>query len=65
MEEYNNPYVRVDVVGSEILNAEIVRGGRTTVPFFAIGFVIMAVFVLVSVLLSASFYDQMDGGTWF
>lgn len=54
----------VDIIGSEILNTEIIRGGRATVPFFAVGFVIMSVFVLTSVIGSALYFNQMDNG-WF
>uniref|UniRef100_A0A1I8ALK1 SSD domain-containing protein n=1 Tax=Steinernema glaseri TaxID=37863 RepID=A0A1I8ALK1_9BILA len=61
-EEYNNSIIDMQVIGTEILDAEMIRDGQKMTPFFAAGFGFMMLFVIINVLLSSWFYDELDVG---
>ncbi|VDK18860.1 unnamed protein product [Anisakis simplex] len=61
-EKYNNPLIDMQVIGTEILDQEMIKDGQKMTPFFAAGFGFMMVFVGLTVLLSAIFYDALDWG---
>ncbi|CAJ0562984.1 unnamed protein product, partial [Mesorhabditis spiculigera] len=58
----NSSLVELQVVGTEILDAEMIRDGRRMTPFFAAGFGFMVSFVSVCVFFSAVYYDELDWG---
>uniref|UniRef100_A0A915Q2L6 SSD domain-containing protein n=1 Tax=Setaria digitata TaxID=48799 RepID=A0A915Q2L6_9BILA len=60
---YKNDLIDMQVViGTEILNQEMIKDGQKLAPFFAAGFGFMMFFVTVTVLTSAIFYNAMDWG---
>ncbi|KAK0405140.1 hypothetical protein QR680_017819 [Steinernema hermaphroditum] len=61
-EEYNSSIIDMQVIGTEILDAEMIRDGQKMTPFFAAGFGFMMLFVIINVLLSSWFYDELDIG---
>ncbi|TKR58407.1 hypothetical protein L596_029855 [Steinernema carpocapsae] len=61
-EEYNSSIVDMQVIGTEILDNEMIRDGQKMTPFFAAGFGFMMLFVITNVLLSSWFYDELDIG---
>uniref|UniRef100_A0A1I7VPP3 SSD domain-containing protein n=2 Tax=Loa loa TaxID=7209 RepID=A0A1I7VPP3_LOALO len=61
-EHYNNCLIDMEVIGTEILNQEMIKDGQKLAPFFAAGFGFMMFFVTVTVLASAFFYNAMDWG---
>ncbi|CAJ0953427.1 unnamed protein product, partial [Mesorhabditis belari] len=58
----NSSLVEVQVVGTEILDNEMIRDGRRMTPFFAAGFGFMISFVSICVFFSAVYYDELDVG---
>ncbi|KHN73964.1 Patched domain-containing protein 3 [Toxocara canis] len=61
-EKYNNNLIDMQVIGTEILDQEMIKDGQKMTPYFAAGFAFMMVFVTVTVLMSAIFYNAMDWG---
>ncbi|CAI4224901.1 unnamed protein product [Auanema sp. JU1783] len=62
LNEYNSTYIDLMVVGTEILDAEMIRDGRRMTPFFAAGFGFMISFVSSCVYASAVYYGSVDRG---
>lgn len=60
--QYKNYLIDMEVIGTEILNQEMIKDGQKLAPFFAAGFGFMMFFVTVTVLASAIFYNAMDWG---
>ncbi|KAL3990149.1 Patched family protein [Acanthocheilonema viteae] len=61
-EHYKNNLIDMEVIGTEILNQEMIKDGQKLAPFFAAGFGFMMFFVTFTVLASAIFYNAMDWG---
>uniref|UniRef100_A0A914ZN15 SSD domain-containing protein n=1 Tax=Parascaris univalens TaxID=6257 RepID=A0A914ZN15_PARUN len=61
-EKYNNKLVDMQVIGTEILDQQMMKDGQKMTPYFAAGFGFMTVFVTVTVLTNAIFYNAMDWG---
>ncbi|VDN02925.1 unnamed protein product [Thelazia callipaeda] len=59
---YKNNLIDIQVMGTEILDQEMIKDGQKLTPFFAAGFGFMMFFVTTTVLWSAIFYDAMDWG---
>uniref|UniRef100_A0A7E4ZUE0 SSD domain-containing protein n=1 Tax=Panagrellus redivivus TaxID=6233 RepID=A0A7E4ZUE0_PANRE len=62
---HNNSQVEMQVVGTEILDQEMLRDGQRMTPFFAAGFGFLILFVMATVLCSAWFYNELDIGKVF
>uniref|UniRef100_A0AC35U2A7 SSD domain-containing protein n=1 Tax=Rhabditophanes sp. KR3021 TaxID=114890 RepID=A0AC35U2A7_9BILA len=54
--------VVVDIIGTEVLDSEMMRDGKKITPYFAAGFVIMIIFVTLIVGLNSLYYDSVDFG---
>ncbi|VDM53760.1 unnamed protein product [Angiostrongylus costaricensis] len=54
--------MRINVIGTEILDMEMIRDTRKITPFFAAGFAFMITFVSVCVFCSALYYNALDAG---
>lgn len=61
-EHYNNDLIDMQVIGTEILDQEMIKDGQKLTPYFAAGFGFMMFFVTATVLTSAIFHDAMDWG---
>lgn len=61
-EQYRGRMIDMQVIGTEILDQEMIRDGQKLTPYFAAGFGFMMVFVTATVLMSAVFYNAMDAG---
>uniref|UniRef100_A0A9J2Q5W8 SSD domain-containing protein n=1 Tax=Ascaris lumbricoides TaxID=6252 RepID=A0A9J2Q5W8_ASCLU len=61
-EKYNNELIDMQVIGTEILDQQMIKDGQKMTPYFAAGFGFMTVFVAVTVLTNAIFYNAMDWG---
>ncbi|VDD85922.1 unnamed protein product [Enterobius vermicularis] len=61
-EKYNNDFIDMQVIGTEILEQAMTKDGQRLTPYFAAGFGFMMFFVTVTVLMSAVFYDALDWG---
>uniref|UniRef100_A0A0N5B0M8 SSD domain-containing protein n=1 Tax=Syphacia muris TaxID=451379 RepID=A0A0N5B0M8_9BILA len=74
---YTSDLIDMQIIGSEILEHALTEDGQRLTPYFAAGtfhlsfiacykvisgFVTMMIFVTVSVMLSATFYDALDWG---
>ncbi|PAV64924.1 hypothetical protein WR25_10558 isoform B [Diploscapter pachys] len=59
---YKGNLVELQLVGTEILDSEMMKDGKRMTPFFAAGFGFMITFVSVCVFLSAIYYDALDRG---
>ena len=57
--------LEVYIIGTEVLDQEMIRDGQRLTPFFAAGFVLMFTFVFITVLGSAYYYDELDCGKVF
>ncbi|GMT33947.1 hypothetical protein PFISCL1PPCAC_25244, partial [Pristionchus fissidentatus] len=62
LHEYKSDLLDIMVVGTDVLDREMIRDGSRMMPFFAAGFGIMISFVSLCVLMTALFYDEMDPG---
>lgn len=60
--EGNNSKLEVYIIGTEILDQEMIRDGQRLTPFFAAGFALMFTFVFLSVISTAYYYDELDCG---
>ncbi|KAF8384299.1 ptr-5, partial [Pristionchus pacificus] len=59
---YDSNLLDIMLVGTDVLDREMIRDGSRMMPFFAAGFGIMISFVSICVLATALFYDEMDPG---
>ncbi|KAM3728002.1 Patched-related protein [Dirofilaria immitis] len=59
---YKNDLIDMEVIGTEILNNEMIKDGQKLAPFFVAGFGFMMFFVTVTVLAGAIFHNAMDWG---
>lgn len=57
--QYTSERLRTMVLTVTLAKDEIVRTGMTLFPFLSVGFLIMSVFSIVSVRLSAFYYRQV------
>uniref|UniRef100_A0AC34RCR7 Uncharacterized protein n=1 Tax=Panagrolaimus sp. JU765 TaxID=591449 RepID=A0AC34RCR7_9BILA len=64
LKEYgkNDSKFEVYVIGTEVLDQEMIRDGQRLTPFFAAGFGLMFTFVFITVLGTAYYYDELDWG---
>ncbi|KAF8381085.1 hypothetical protein PRIPAC_70227, partial [Pristionchus pacificus] len=60
--QFNNSLLDVMLFGTDILDREMIRDGERLKPFFSTGFLIMISFVMICVLFTAVFLDEMDRG---
>ncbi|CAD6189063.1 unnamed protein product [Caenorhabditis auriculariae] len=60
--EHKSEIIDLQVVGTEILDNEMMKDGRRLTPFFAAGFGFEITFVSACVILSAVFHDHLDAG---
>ena len=65
MTQYNNSAIEMQVIGTEILDQEMIRDGQRLTPFFAAGFGFMMLFVVITVIGTAILYDEFDIGKVF
>ncbi|VDK53250.1 unnamed protein product [Anisakis simplex] len=56
--KYNNPYIKPMVYSFVFAQDEIARTGRTMFPYIAIGLLVISVFSLVTVYISATYTNQ-------
>ncbi|KAI6175500.1 Sterol-sensing domain and Patched family-containing protein [Aphelenchoides bicaudatus] len=57
--EYQSPRLKTMALTVTLARDEVVRTGMTLFPFLTVGFVIMAAFSILSVRLSAHYYQQL------
>lgn len=62
LNQYNSDKIELQIVGTDILDAEMIRDGRRMTPFFAAGFAFMISFVSICVYGSAVYYKSVDRG---
>uniref|UniRef100_A0A7E4UX87 SSD domain-containing protein n=1 Tax=Panagrellus redivivus TaxID=6233 RepID=A0A7E4UX87_PANRE len=56
--KFVNDYIKVHVLGITFAGDEIVRNGMTLFPFISVGFLIMSTFSIITVFISAYYFDQ-------
>jgi predicted RND superfamily exporter protein len=57
--QFKSDYVDVLSISESYLTSEVVRSGLTLIPFLVIGFVIMATFSIITMSLSALYFNQL------
>lgn len=59
-EKYTSPDLKIMTISTTYVEAEIVRAGLTMLPFLLIGFIIMAFISSFTVMLSATYFQQVS-----
>uniref|UniRef100_A0A8R1I1V8 SSD domain-containing protein n=1 Tax=Caenorhabditis japonica TaxID=281687 RepID=A0A8R1I1V8_CAEJA len=62
LNEHTSDIVEVQIVGTDVLDNEMMKDGRRLTPFFAAGFGFEITFVSVCVILTAVYHNCLDRG---
>ncbi|CAP34386.2 Protein CBR-PTR-5 [Caenorhabditis briggsae] len=62
LNEYKSDIVDVQIVGTDVLDNEMMKDGRRLTPFFAAGFGFEITFVSLCVILTAVYHNCLDQG---
>uniref|UniRef100_A0AC35TGZ3 SSD domain-containing protein n=1 Tax=Rhabditophanes sp. KR3021 TaxID=114890 RepID=A0AC35TGZ3_9BILA len=64
-QNYTSDLIQVQAVGARIVDYEMNKSSQKTIPYFAFGFSIMFVFVILTIFSSAIYFKAMDKGKVF
>uniref|UniRef100_A0A914WXB2 SSD domain-containing protein n=1 Tax=Plectus sambesii TaxID=2011161 RepID=A0A914WXB2_9BILA len=60
MKSTNYTYIDLTLHGVNVLNTEVMRGGKTVGPLYVIGLALTLVFVMICMILTAWMHKQLD-----